>query len=120
MKTWYYLLSSAIVVIIFLFATGCAVYKAPIVPPCGGIYTHFKAPCSTKYKGTTVEGKKTYGDSVARYLREPFLQTSYGWGDASIQTIAERNGIKKIEYVDYEYLNVLGFYQQFKVIPHGE
>ena len=40
------------------------------------------------------------------------------WFD--ICNTAEQNGIKKIEYVDYEYLNVLGFYQQFKVIPHGE
>lgn len=118
----------SIVSILLLFATGCtAPLKAyledplaPIVPPCGIIYTHIKAPCSTKYKKTLVGGRKPYVDSSARYIYDPYFGTSWGWGDASIQKIAEQNGIKKIEYVDYEYLNVLGIYKELKIIPHGQ
>jgi hypothetical protein len=106
--------------ILLLIATGCAApFKAPIVPPCGFIYTYIKAPCSTKYKETPVKGKK-YRYSATHYLYEPIFGTSWGWGDASIQKIAERNGIKKIEYVDYEFLNVLGVYRQLTIIPHGQ
>ncbi|MCK5655756.1 MAG: hypothetical protein KAI03_05660 [Candidatus Aureabacteria bacterium] len=120
MKKRYFFFIVPILSILLLFATGCsAPLKAPIVPPCGIFYTHIKAPCSTKYKETRVGGR-TYGASFAQYLKEPFFGTSYGWGDASIQKIAEQNGIKKIEYVDYEYLNVFGIYQQLKIIPHGQ
>ena len=110
-----------IVSILLLFATGCTgLLISPVVPPRGIIYTHIKAPCSTKYKETPVGGRKPYVDSSARYVYDPYFGTSWGWGDASIQKIAEQNGIKKIEYVDYEYLNVLGIYKELKIIPHGQ
>lgn len=121
MRKRYLFFIVSIVSILFLLATGCtAPLRAPIVPPCGILYTHIKAPCSTKYKKTPVEGRVGYVDSSVKYIYEPFFGTSWGWGDASIQKIAERKGIKNIEYVDYEYLNILRIYQEVKIIPHGQ
>jgi hypothetical protein len=119
MKRYFFFIVS-VISILLLFATGCAPLRVPIVPPQGILFTHIKAPCSTKYKETPVAGEKPYMDSAARYIWEPFFGTTWGWGNASIQKIAKQNGIKKIEYVDYEYLNVLGIYKQFNIIPHGQ
>lgn len=111
-----------IISILLLFVSGCAgKLRTSIIPPQGIIFTHIKAPCSTKYNNTHVGGRKICVDSAAQYLWDPLFGTTWGWGNAGIQTIAKHYGIKKIEYVDYEYLNVLfGLYKELVIIPHGQ
>ncbi len=121
MKKRYLFFIASIVSILLLFVTGCTpMLRSPIIPPCGIIYTRIKAPCSTKYKETRVGEKRPYWTSFTEYVYEPFYGTSWAWGDASIQKIAELNKLKNIDYVDYEYLNVLGIYQLLIIMPRGQ
>jgi len=41
-------------------------------------------------------------------------------GDASIASAARNGGVTSIQNVDFEYFNVLGFYQKFTIKVHGD
>jgi len=41
-------------------------------------------------------------------------------GDASTEAAAREGGISTIHSADYSYFNVLGVYQRYETIVHGE
>ena len=96
-------------VLIFPFS-GCIV--APVVPALGWIYSDFKAPLDIDMNQTTVASKT--GTATAKsWLGVVAL------GDCSIKAAATNGGLTTIESVDYKFFNVLGFYQEFTTIVHG-
>lgn len=101
-----------------LIVTGCAMVKAPVAPPAGMIFTNYSAPLSTNFQSTP-KGSRV-GTSEAMYFREPFLGTTWAWGDASIQTAARNAGLTQINYADYEFLQVLGIFSKFTVRVRGD
>jgi len=99
-------------VVICVGAAGC--YVTPVKPPPGWIVANFKAPLSADNQEVRIAGAKTGTATVENYLG--IIST----GDCSLEEATKDVGIKKISYVDYEYFNVLGVYQRFTVIVHGD
>ena len=101
-----------------LQAAGCVGFRAPVIPPSGFIFSHWKAPLSTNFDGTPSGGK--VGADFSYYLREPIFKTSYAWRHADIANAMKKAGITTLYYADYEVVQVLGMFCQFKVIVHGD
>jgi len=94
-------------------------WRAPVQPPRGALLTTYSAPITTKFAGTPVGGRT--GEASTIYVRIPgsnLLQ--FAFGDASLETAARRAGISEVHYADYEVLELLGVFGEFKVKVHGE
>lgn len=89
----------------------CGCVSAPFVPPTGMV-AQVKAPLSTD--GNWKVGLKSGSASSQSVLG------LYAWGDCSITAAAEAGGLKRIDYVDYEYDNVIGVWQKVTVTAYGE
>jgi hypothetical protein len=94
-----------------LLMTGC--YTAPVIPAVAGVYTNTKAPLDIDYEETQL-GSKIGKASATSIL---FL---FAWGDASAAAAARDGGITIIRHADYEFVNVLGFYQSFTTVVRGD
>jgi hypothetical protein len=102
-----------------LLCSGCVVWRAPVVPPGGAIYTHYRAPLTGDVNKAPVSGKT--GRASTRYIAYPFSRVlSIAWADASIKEAAQNGGLTRVEYADYEILQVFGVYAEFTVTVHGE
>lgn len=90
---------------------GCV--SAPFRPPVGLVST-IKAPLSNE--GNWKMGAKC-GESVSTCI----LGLA-AYGDCSISAAAANapGGMTMVHHVDYEYNNILGIWQQTKVIVYGE
>ncbi len=103
------------------FSSGCASvnWSAPVQPPRGLLYTHYRAPLTAEIAGVPTGGKT--GTASTLYVRD-ILVTGQGlaWDDASIEKAAREAGIKTVHYADYEILEVLGIFGEFTVRVHGE
>jgi len=116
-----------VVAVAALALTGCGggVPTAPLVPPPGFIYTDYKAPMDIDFSDQgqptpAVDGR--LGQAQANYFYVPFTYglLSFAWGDASIESASRDGKIQKVHYADYESMNILGIYSQFKTNVHGE
>ena len=89
----------------------CGCVSAPFFPPVGMV-AQVKAPLSTD--GNWTVGKKSGSADVQCVLG------LYAWGDCSITAAAADGGLKRVDYVDYEYDNFIYIWQRAKVIAYGE
>ncbi|MCL5270163.1 MAG: TRL-like family protein [bacterium] len=103
----------ALVVAGSLLLGGCAFYQAPVMPPPGFIVSSIQAPIDTDADQTPVSTRQGEASSMS-------ILGLVAVGDASIKTAAEEGGLKKIDHVDYRYLNVLFIFQKFTTIVYGE
>jgi hypothetical protein len=94
-----------------LTLSGC--YRAPVVPPLGGAYTNISAPLSTSTSGSDMGSKRGRAESVS-------LLGLVAYGDCSVGRAAQRGGISQVKHVDYEFFNLLGIYQRFTTVAHGD
>ena len=88
---------------------GCL--SAPFQPP-SGVVSVTTAPLSTE-GNWNVGSKKGEASSFS-------VLGLYASGDCSIATAARNGGLKKIDHVDYAYVNVIGIWQKATVIVYGE
>ena len=94
-------------------------WRAPVQPPRGALFTAYSAPITTDFADTPVQGRT--GEASTLYVRIPVSSLlQFAFGDASLETAARRAGISQIHYADYEILEVLGVFGEFKVRVHGE
>jgi hypothetical protein len=98
---------------VFAVLVGCSWYQAPVMPPYGSLFADISAPMTVDYEGQAVAPAQ--GQASAKSVLGLIA-----WGDCGVQTAAQNGRLSKISYCDYEYLNVLGFYQSFTVVAHGE
>ena len=106
-------LRTALLALCALATSACGFYSAPVMPAAAGLYMNTKAPLDTHFDPTQL-GAKTGKASV----RTVFWMVA--WGDASASAAAKDGGIKTIRHADYEYLSVLGLYQSFTTVVHGD
>jgi len=97
---------------------GCAPWQAPVAPPYGVLYTRYRAPITTGFDETATGGKT--GRSSTWYVRGLVAGLSFAWSDASIRRAAAAGGLSRINYADYEVLEVLTVFGRFTVTVHGE
>jgi hypothetical protein len=93
----------------------------PVQPPPGGLYEDVTAPLTYKFDRTPATTPKV-GMATSKYFYVPFTYglLSFGWDPCNIDTAARNGGIAKIAYADYHLLNILGIYEEFTVIAHGD
>jgi len=88
--------------------TGCAVSYAPVN---GAVYSKVRGPLTateyTKYPRSGTADAYSIMGIVA-------------YGDASIDAAMKDGGIIKVHHIDYESMNILGFYARFTTIVYGE
>ena len=75
-------------------------------------------PCR-RHEGAAFEGNWEVGPRRGEASSTSVLGL-YASGDCSIAAAARNGGLKKIGHVDYEYVNVVGIWQQATVIVYGE
>lgn len=91
---------------------GCA-FAAPVVPPVGSAYTNIAAPIDIDADPSELGSRVGKGSVTA-------ILGLVAWGDASLAAAARDGGVKTIRHVDYEYTNVLFFYQRFTTVVRGD
>jgi len=91
--------------------SGC--YTAPVMPPIGWVYTGIEAPLDIDQDNSKVSAKSGEASSMS-------ILGLVAVGDCSIETAAEEGNISTITGADYEYVNILGIYQNFTTVVHGE
>lgn len=92
-----------------LALAGCL--SAPFKPPVGMVSV-VQAPLSTDGNWTIYQNR---GESSS-YCVLGIAAV----GDCSVSAAAKNGGIKKVGHVDYEYKNILGIWQEVKVVVYGE
>lgn len=103
----------------FGLCTGCFRWETPVQPPNGLIFTKYRAPLMQDVTDVTVATKS--GESTVTYVQDVlFTGGGIAWDDAAIQQAAERGGLTKVHYADYEVMSILGIFGTFKVIAYGE
>lgn len=103
---------------LLLTACGVARTRAPVVPPLGVLFSNLRAPMQVHFEDTTLGPKR--GTAQITYIMEPFLGTSYAWGDASIEEAARDGQISTVHHADYEMLSVLGLYVRYTTYAYGD
>ena len=91
---------------------GCGVV-APVVPPLAGVYSNVNAPLDTDLQDTKLGPRKGEASCMS-------ILGLVAVGDASLREAAKNGGITTIQSADYNYVNVLGVYQEFTTIVYGE
>lgn len=104
----------------FGLGTGCAVYlpKTPVQPPPGFIFEQVRAPLTTDFEATVAHPPKS-GSATNRFFCLFYRPLSIAWEPCGIEDAARNGNIQKVEYAEYEFLNVLGIYQEFTVHAYG-
>lgn len=102
-------LKTLIVAFPLALLAGCL--SAPFQPPAG-VVSVTRAPLST-------EGNWNVGSRRGEASSTSVLGL-YATGDCSIGAAAHNGNLKKVDHVDYEYLNIIGIWQKATVIAYGE
>ena len=94
---------------VMAFVSGCIV--APFQPPMG-VVSVVKAPLSTE---GDFSASPKYGESSS-----VSILGIAATGDCSIDAAVKSAGLKKINHIDYGYLNIIGVFQKTTVYVYGE
>lgn len=98
-----------------VFSAGCGSFRAPVIPPTGGIYTLIEAPMDLNSQGGKQIGPLK-GEAVCKAI-----MGIWAVGDAGLEAAARNGGITRINHVDYRYRKVFyGFVTEFTTIAYGE
>ena len=107
--------------LVVLFA-GCALSGAPVSPPGGLLFSHYKAPLTVDFDKTKVCDK--VGHASTFYLKIPyvssFVDLSFAWNRCDIDAAAKQGGLGTVHYADYEVFTVLDVFGRFTVHAYGE
>jgi len=98
--------------VVAVMVSGCAMTSAqgPMTPATGFIYTDVKGPFAT-------------GEGASAKTGTSECMSILGWvalGDASLEAAMQNGGIKKVNHVDYQTMNILGIYSKLTVTVYGE
>lgn len=91
--------------------SGC--YSAPVKPPVGLIYADISAPLDFDSSNSAVGSKSGTSEAIG-------ILGLVSTGDASLKTAAKNGGIETITGADYNFTNIIGVYQKFETVAHGE
>lgn len=101
----------AAILLLTLATFGC--YSAPVMPPGGVLYTDIDSTLNTEPTGEFIGTRK--GESSSKSILG-----IVAWGDSSVEAAARNGLITEPKHIDYNFYNVLGVYQRFTTIVHGD
>jgi len=93
-----------------LFFTGCTSFKAPVVPPIAAFST-----VSSPYKGVV---DKSIGFKVGEAQCNCILSL-FSFGDCSVKAAAQNGNLEKVDYISYDFVNILGLYSSVNTKAYG-
>ena len=107
-----------------LTCSGCApFYRSPVKPPPGIYpahgYNNTSAPVDVRFGPTRIGSKEGRAEAHS-VLALPLLGPLVAWGDASVQEAARDGRITRVDQIDCQVYNILGFYSEYVTIVHGE
>ncbi|OGV50386.1 MAG: hypothetical protein A2X49_12065 [Lentisphaerae bacterium GWF2_52_8] len=108
------LLFLAVMSMMLFAVTGCLRGVDPVQPPDGMIFAEYKAPLDPS------ANNKEFGSKVGRATHKAYVFNLVSVGDMSLKSAAANGGIKTVKHVDYEYKNVLYFYQETTIVAYGD
>ena len=80
----------------------------------GCVYSQFRVPVSRDFR-------KTQAGTKSGVSRSHSVAWIAAWGDGGLQAAAEEGDLKTLEYVDYEFMNILfGLYMRRETIVYGQ
>lgn len=93
---------------------------APVVPPGGFFYTHYRAPLVLPAPADMGQTPRIDGNSVV-YVKIPtsHVNMEFSMGRAGIEAACRRAGINTLIGADYEYLSVAGYVKTFTIHAYG-
>jgi hypothetical protein len=86
---------------------------APVIPPQGSIYSDLSAPLDTDLDQADMGSKKGEASSKS-------ILGLISWGDASTSAAAKDGSITTVKHQDYRIFNVLGIFQRYTTVVHGD
>ncbi len=91
-----------------------ALSAAILLSSSGCIYSNFRVPVSKDFQNTHTAEKT--GSASCRSVA-----WIAAWGDAGLQAAAQEGGLETLEYVDYQFVNVIfGLYMRRTTIVYGK
>jgi hypothetical protein len=106
-------------VVILCAGCGGLQWQTAVKPPIGVLVTQYRAPLTGDVAHVPVCRKM--GKVSTLYFTDIFITgQDMAWEDAGIDAAALQGGLSKVHYADYEFLSVLGIFQQFTVRAYGE
>ncbi len=100
-----------------LLSSGCAVaWQVPVDPPRGILFSQYRAPLTANFGEVPVSEK--VGTASTFYVN--FFGYDFAWDDARIEAAAREGGLSRVDYADYEVMQILGIFAQFTVRAYGE
>ena len=109
-----------VAVCLLCLSLGCSFYKAPVMPPPGLIFAHYRAPLMVNFKGVDLGSKVGQAKSQHLYVIPLWSPFSIAWGDEAIRQAAQNGGITTVKGADYEFMSVLGFYVEMITYAYGD
>ncbi|MGE3166956.1 MAG: hypothetical protein AB7O52_18785 [Planctomycetota bacterium] len=82
----------------------------------GFIYEHTTVPLTRDFQRTPVVSRSAQSD----VKRLEVYRANFVWDSNGIGDIAKQHGLETVYYADLETVNVLGIWNQFKVIVYGK
>lgn len=92
--------------------------EVPVRAPAGWLVAIQRGPLTTTFEATPATGQ--LGTAKTFFLREPFLRTTWAFGDASIAAAMREGHLTRIYFADYEMVSILGAAGIFEVRVYGE
>jgi len=107
------LLFGILLALIGVWASGCMLYRAPVVPPFARVFNNTSAPMNLQFRSTQLGAKRGEATSSS-------ILGLVSWGDSSAAAAAQSAGIKTIRHVDSRALSVVLVYQAHTTIVYGD
>ncbi len=102
-----------------LTACGSLPVRAPVQPPRGLLWSHYRAPLQTDFHETELGSK--HGEATVWFLHDAlWTGSSIAWGDGSLAEAALDGGIQSVRHTDYEVLHIAGVLVRFRVHAYGD
>ncbi len=109
-----------------LLCGGCMSARLGPGLPKGMLYSHYKGPayCATRQSdGVPVYDDRSANSASTHKVLIPapysFGALSFGWGDMSMARMLTNGRISEVDYVEYEFLNILNVYDRATLTIYG-
>lgn len=104
----------------YMYMGWSLVSVAPVVPPRGYVYAHFRAPLVIPTEGEMRQTLDFKGDRVV-YVKipTPYVNTEITMGRVDLEAACRRAGIKHLVAADYEYRSIAGYFKTVNIHAYG-
>ena len=111
MKKILFHLTPLILILCLVAFTGCI--KAPTVPPIGGTFSQISSP----YSGDL---NKPIGSECGEASCKSVLFYLFAFGDCSVDAAARNGDLEEVNYIGYNYTNIISIYTDMETKACGE